>query len=187
MVADRENTKAEDTKPHSQVSLAQSSEPAPNVAIFKTGMLLHKGSINEIRQWQKRFLAYYKQNLVQEDDLPMQRSFLITCLDDELATVIHNQHAQKDVNIYGVYMNTLTQSFDSLHPLYVRLHRLTILDRESDDPAVFFNEFMRLTNEADTTEFSSESILLALMTFSRRARYYITDPSMRSDNGKNVS
>ena len=78
----------------------------------------------------------------------MQRSFLITCLDDELATVIHNQHAQKDVNIYGGYMNTLTQSFDSLHPLHVRLHRLTILGPGVSLCVFFVSKLLTSTNTA---------------------------------------
>ena len=91
----------------------------------------------------------------------MQRSFLIMCLDDELAVILLIQHPQK---IYNRYMETMKNHFNRLHPLHVRLHRLTMLHPASDDPEVFFTEFVKLMNEADTTTLSAETILLALMT-----------------------
>ena len=60
----------------------------------------------------------------------MQRSILVTCLDDELATLIHIQHTHRDIKTYDGYMTM--HHFDRLHLLHVRLHKLTMLDPEED-------------------------------------------------------
>ena len=56
---------------------AKTSEPERNAAMFKPCTLLHNSSINEFRQWEKRFGAYYQQYHIHANNLTMQRSFLI--------------------------------------------------------------------------------------------------------------
>ena len=84
--------------------------------MFKPRMLLHNGSIKEFCQWEKCFGAYCQQNHMDENNLSMQRSFLITCIDDELAAVIHSKHPIEDVKIYNGYMGILRIHFERLHP-----------------------------------------------------------------------
>ena len=54
---------------------------------------------------------------------------------------------------------------DNLHPIHVRLHKLTSLTPGSNQSASgLFTEFLRLANEANTSSISNKRRLLALMT-----------------------
>ena len=46
------------------------SEPERNTAMFKPHTLLHNGSINEFRQLEKHFSAYYQQNHIHPSGQP---------------------------------------------------------------------------------------------------------------------
>ena len=66
--------------------------------MFKPRTLLHNGSINEFHHWQKHFGANFQQNNIAKNNFPMQRSFLITCLDDKLAAVLHSTNTTAITN-----------------------------------------------------------------------------------------
>ena len=91
------------TRRRNKEILLQKSEH--NAAMFKPRTLLHNSSINEFHQWEKHFGAYYQQNHIQVDNLTMQWSFLIMCIDNELAAIIHSKHPIEDVQIYNGYMD----------------------------------------------------------------------------------
>ena len=146
-----------------QTTNTKTSEREGNAAIFKPQTLLHNGSINEFRQWQERFGAYFQQNHIDKNNLLVQRSFLITCIDDELAAVIHSKHPVRDVKIYHGHMDTLKKHFERLLPLHVRLLKMAMHSPTSDNPEVFFLEFIKLMQEADVSTLLVETVCLALM------------------------
>lgn len=157
-VADQPDIKREDT------------EPYKNAIIYKPRTLLHDATISEYNQWKERFRSYYTQNRIANQAPTTQKSFLITCLDDQLVEVIGiNADPQATIFTATFGQQTLIQvldtHFNNLHPLHIRLARITSLDPKPGQTShSFFQEFIKLTNDAQARTLQAEQILVALMT-----------------------
>ena len=144
-------------------------EPTKNAALFKPRTLLHEATMSEFLQWQHKFRAYYTQSKVDLQPAHIHKAFLMTCIDDHLSEFVELQ-INKDTFIYPhgdgfCYMATLEQFFRNLHPKHIRLHKLTALDPTPNQLASgFFQEFLRLSNDAKATELTAEELLVSLMT-----------------------
>lgn len=142
---------------------AKIAEPTKSAAIFKPQTLQHDASVNEFRQLQNKFQAYYDQSNVDDKGPALHRAFLLTCMDHILADVI-NAFIFRDTNV-TLYTQILEEYFDNLCPIHVRLHKLTSLNPGSNQSASgFFSEFLRLANEANVSSISNNRVLLTLMT-----------------------
>ena len=162
-------SKTDPPPPQQHVKLEE-DKSARNPAIFKPRSLLHDASTAEFRQWQSRFRAYYSMSNMQSTHKYMHKPFMITCVDDTLADLL-SLHFPEAGSIYpteeepACLMATLENHFNSLHPLHVRLARLAACEPKPHQTASgFFQEFLKLSNDADAPARTAESILVALMT-----------------------
>ena len=84
------------------------------------------------------------------------RGFLLIYVDYVLADAIQTNHADNDKFLYqGQHtlgpMKVLEDHFDNLHPIHIRLHKLTALEPDTNQSvSEFFAKFIRLANEANT-------------------------------------
>ena len=100
------------------------AEAAKNAAIFKPQTLLYDASVNGFRQWQNRFKAYYDQSNVSDQGPALHHTFILTCIDDNLADVIETETTGKDTLVYKSncvmsYTQILEEYLDNLHPIHV--------------------------------------------------------------------
>lgn len=147
--------------------------PEPkNALVYKPKSLLHDASMTEYRQWQNRFRAYYTQSNIKEQPPHIHRAFVMTCIDDNLAELIELHLPQgtaafiyDDTGDQQTIIHILDTYFENRHPRHIRLNKLTSLEPTPNQPASgFFQEFLKLSNDATATALSSEELLVALMT-----------------------
>lgn len=146
-------------------------EPAKNAVIFKPRTLLHDATFSEYTQWKTRFRAYYMQNKMEDQIASIHKAFLFTCIDDTLSEIIDLQNPNSTAFIYeegttdDSYMNLLDNYFDQQHPLHIRLNKLITLEPSTNQQSsAFFQEFIKLSNDAKATDLNTNQILVSIMT-----------------------
>ena len=100
----------------------------------------------------------------------LQRSFLDTCIHDDLAAIVDRELDSKHPMTYSVLirlstMGILEKHFDSQHPVHVRLNKMaSLLPSTNQTPAGFYAEFIKVTNEANAKIMPSEQLIVAIIT-----------------------
>ena len=77
--------------------------------MFKLRTLLKDATITEFKQWQKCFKAYFKQSKMATGNAILQRSFLDTCIVDDLARIIDKETESTNPITYsgGAHASTM--------------------------------------------------------------------------------
>ena len=133
----------------------ETSEPLKNAAMFNPKTPLKDATITEFKQSQKHFQVYYEQRRMATGEVNLQRSFLDTCLYDDLIRIIGRETETTNPKMYAVgmepsTMGILEKHFNNLHPIHIRLKRLASLYPSTNQtPVVFYVEFIRQINELD--------------------------------------
>ena len=100
----------------------------------------------------------------------LQRSFLNTCIDDNLARIIDRETESTNPTTYsgGAEASTigiLDKYFDNLHPIHVRLNEMVSLyPYTNQTPVRYYAEFIKIANKADTRNMTAELLIVAMMT-----------------------